>query len=57
MHGCGAQAIFMTYGRMEPRTADRVAEMLAFDPRLVLPQLQAELGAQQQAADAAPRSQ
>ena len=49
------QAIFMTYGRMEPRTADRVAEMLAFDPKLVLPQLQAELRAQQ-AADAASPS-
>lgn len=37
------QAIFMTYGRMEPRTADRVAELTGFDPALVLPQLQAEL--------------
>lgn len=34
------QAIFMTYGKMEPSTADRVAEMLGFDPALVLPQLQ-----------------
>ena len=33
----------MTYGRMEPKTADRVAEMLGFDPKLVLPQLQAEI--------------
>lgn len=38
-----AQAIFMTYGRMEPKTAGRVAEMLGFDPELVLPQLQAEM--------------
>ena len=29
---------------MEPKTADRVAEMLGFDPNLVVPQLQAELG-------------
>ncbi|KAK9908012.1 hypothetical protein WJX75_001523 [Coccomyxa subellipsoidea] len=33
------EAIFMTYGRMEPSTADRVAEMLGFDPAMVLPQL------------------
>lgn len=33
----------MTYGRMEPKTAGRVAEMLGFDPELVLPQLQAEI--------------
>ncbi|CAL8469335.1 g8876 [Coccomyxa elongata] len=37
------EAIFMTYGRMEPSTADRVAEMLGFDPALVLPQLHAAL--------------
>ncbi|KAK9845803.1 hypothetical protein WJX81_002827 [Elliptochloris bilobata] len=28
------EAIFMTYGKMEPRTADRVAEMLGFNPEL-----------------------
>ena len=33
----------MTYGSMEPKTADRVAEMLGFDPKMVLPQLQAEI--------------
>ena len=36
----------MTYGRMEPRTAGIVAEMLAFDPNLVLPQLQTELSSE-----------
>ena len=35
------QAIFLTYGKMEPRTADRVAELLSFDPALVMPQLRA----------------
>ena len=38
-----SQAIFKTYGRMEPKTAGRVAELLGFDPELVVPQLQAEL--------------
>ena len=38
-----SQAIFKTYGRMEPATAGRVAELLGFDPELVVPQLQNEL--------------
>lgn len=37
------QAIFLTYGKMEPRTADRVAEMLGFDAKLVMPQLRTQL--------------
>ena len=37
------QAIFLTYGKMEPRTADRVAEMLGFDAKLVMPQLRTHL--------------
>ena len=36
------QAMFLTYGAMEPQTADRVAEMLGFDPELVMPELQKE---------------
>ena len=32
----------MTYGRMEPRTAGRVAEMLGFVPEQVLPNLERE---------------
>ena len=32
----------MTYGRMEPRTAGRVAEMLGFNPEQVLPNLERE---------------
>ena len=43
MFECMWQAIFKTYGRMEPKTAGRVAELLGFDPQLVVPQLQAEL--------------
>jgi hypothetical protein len=44
MLGVWLQAIFRTYGRMEPKTADRVAEMLGFEPELVLPQLKADIG-------------
>ena len=30
----------MTYGAMEPMTAPLMAELLGFDPELVLPQLE-----------------
>ena len=30
----------MTYGAMEPGTASLMAELLGFDPELVLPQLE-----------------
>lgn len=42
------QALFFTYGGMEPSTASLVAEMLGFNPDLVMPQLQRELDAAQQ---------
>ena len=45
---CVSQALFFTYGGMEPRTASTVAEMLGFNPDLVMPQLQRELDAAQQ---------
>ena len=41
------QALFFTYGGMEPSTASLVAEMLGFNPDLVMPQLQRELDAAQ----------
>jgi len=34
------QAIFLTYGCMEERSAALVAELMGFQPELVLPQLQ-----------------
>ena len=34
------QAIFLTYGCMEERSAALVAELMGFQPDLVLPQLQ-----------------
>ena len=39
------QALFYMYGGMEPDTASLVAEMLGFNPDLVMPQLQRELNA------------
>jgi len=33
----------MTFGRMEPKTAGRVAEMLGFVPEQVLPNLDREI--------------
>ncbi|KAL3159780.1 hypothetical protein ABBQ38_010187 [Trebouxia sp. C0009 RCD-2024] len=42
------QALFFTYGGMEPNTASVMAEMLGFNPDLVMPQLQIELDAVQQ---------
>ena len=35
----GAQAIFTTYGSMDRATASRVAELLGFDPELVMADL------------------
>jgi hypothetical protein len=37
------QEVFFRYGRMELGTADVVAEMLAFNPELVMPQLKFNL--------------
>jgi hypothetical protein len=37
------QAIFLTYGGMDYPTAGTLAEMLGFDPELVMPQLHAHL--------------
>ena len=37
------QALFFTYGGMEPKTAAIMAEMLGFNPTLVMAQLQKEL--------------
>ena len=48
------QAIFLTYGKMEPRTADRVAEMLGFDPDLVMPRLRAHAASSSPFAGAEP---
>ena len=42
------QALFFTYGGMEPNTASVMAEMLGFNPDLVMPQLQRELDLVQQ---------
>ena len=42
------QALFYTYGGMEPDTSSLVAEMLGFNPDLVMPQLRRELNAVQQ---------
>ena len=42
------QALFFTYGGMEPGTASVVAEMLGFNPELVMPQLHRELDVAQQ---------
>lgn len=42
------QALFFTYGGMEPNTASVMAEMLGFNPDLVMPQLQRELDVVQQ---------
>ena len=39
------QALFFTYGGMEEGTAAVMAEMLGFNPDLVMPQLQQELEA------------
>ena len=49
------QALFYTYGGMEPDTASLVAEMLGFNPDLVMPQLRRELNAVQQ-TDPAPNA-
>ena len=35
-----AQAVFLTYGAMAPGSAELAAELLGFDPTLVLPQLE-----------------
>ena len=43
------QALFFTYGVMEPSTASLVAEMLGFNPDLVMPQLHHELTNAEQA--------
>ncbi|KAK9803595.1 hypothetical protein WJX72_003223 [[Myrmecia] bisecta] len=43
------QAIFLTYGGMEPRTAALVAEMLGFDPDLVMPHAAAHAARQREA--------
>ncbi|KAL0021326.1 hypothetical protein WJX77_004056, partial [Trebouxia sp. C0004] len=43
------QALFFTYGGMEPSTASLVAEMLGFNPDFVMPQLHHELTTAQQA--------
>jgi hypothetical protein len=41
---CGVlQEVFCRYGRMELGTADIMAEMLAFNPELVMPQLKFNL--------------
>ena len=48
------QAIFLTYGKMEPRTADRIAEMLGFDPDLVMPRLRAHAASPAPFAGAEP---
>ena len=48
------QALFFTYGGIEPRTAALVAEMLGFNPDLVMPQLQQELKSVQQTGTAQP---
>ena len=40
---CWWQALFFTYGGMEPKTASVMAEMLGFNPDLVMPQLQQQL--------------
>ncbi len=34
------QAVFLTYGAMAPASAELAAELLGFDPKLVLPQLE-----------------
>ena len=44
------QALFFTYGGMEPNTASVMAEMLGFNPDLVMPQLQQQLDVAQKAA-------
>ena len=38
--GWSVQAIFLTYGCMDQAGANQIAEMLGFQPALVLPQLQ-----------------
>lgn len=48
------QAIFLTYGKMEPHTADRVAEMLGFNPDLVMPRLRAHAATSAPLAGAEP---
>ena len=48
------QAIFLTYGKMEPHTADRVAEMLGFNPDLVMPRLRAHAASSMPLAGAEP---
>lgn len=48
------QAIFLTYGKMEPHTADRVAEMLGFNPDLVMPRLRAHAASSTPFAGAEP---
>ena len=45
---CVSQVLFFTCGGMEPSTASIVAEMLGFNPDLVMPQLQRELDVAQQ---------
>ncbi len=51
---CVLQALFFTYGGMEPSTASLVAEMLGFNPDLVMPQLHHELTAAEQADASRP---
>lgn len=48
------QALFFTYGGMEPSTASLVAEMLGFNPDLVMPQLHHELTTAEQADASRP---
>lgn len=44
------QAIFLTYGCMDPGSAGNVAELLGFEPALVLAQLEKHIAEGQKAS-------